>query len=85
MPRYMNSDSTQIGDVGPLPALEKGYITFGTLTRAIRINDSVIKVWADILKRVKHSRLIINSSDFVNYKTKRILISKFNRLKIDIK
>ena len=57
-------NSTQIGDVGPLPALEKGHITFGTLTRAIRINDSVIKVWADILKRVKHSKLIINSGSF---------------------
>ena len=77
-------DSNQMGDVGPLPALENGHITFGTLTRAIRINDRVIKVWADILKRVKHSRLIINSSDFVNYKTKRILISKFKEHKIDI-
>ena len=27
---------------------------------------------------------MINSSDFVNYKTKRILISKFNELNIDI-
>ena len=44
-----------MGKVGPLPALEKGYITFGTLTRAIRINDRVIKVWAEILKRVKNS------------------------------
>ena len=57
-------DSTQTGDVGPLPALKNGHITFGTLTRAIRINDRVIKVWADILKRVKHSKLIINSEDF---------------------
>ena len=43
----------QMGDVGPLPALKKGHITFGTLTRAIRINDRVIKVWADILKELK--------------------------------
>ena len=53
LPHYAaiwDPDSKQIGDVGPLPALEKGHITFGTLTRAIRINDRVIKVWADILK-----------------------------------
>ena len=72
-----------MGDVGPLPALEKGHITFGTVTRAIRINDSVIKVWAEILKRVKNSKLIINSNDFSHYKTKRILISKFNEMNID--
>ena len=55
---------TDMGDVGPLPALKNGHITFGTLTRAIRINDRVIKVWADILKRVENSKLIINSEDF---------------------
>ena len=73
LPNYAviwDPDSKRMGDVGPLPALKKGHITFGTLTRAIRINDRVIKVWADILKRVKNSKLMINSSDFVNYKTK---------------
>ena len=55
-----------MGIVCPLPALEKGYITFGTLTRAIRINDKVINVWCEILKRVKHSKLIINSKSFKN-------------------
>ena len=62
-----------MGDVGPLPALKNGHITFGTLTRAIRINDRVIKVWADILKRVKHSKLIINSGSFKD----QILYDKF--------
>ena len=73
-----------MGEVGPLPALKNGHITFGTLTRAIRINDRVIKVWADILKRVEKSKLIINSSDFIHYKNKRILISKFEEHNIDI-
>jgi predicted O-linked N-acetylglucosamine transferase (SPINDLY family) len=57
--------------------LDKGHITFGTLTRAIRINDRVIKAWSQILKRVKHSKLVINSADFSHYKTKRMIISKF--------
>ena len=86
LPQYhaiWDPDSNQMGDVGTLPALEKGYITFGTLTRAIRINDRVIKVWAEILKSVKNSKLVINSDDFDHYKTKRILISKFNELNID--
>ena len=57
-----------MGGVGPLPALEKDHITFGTLTRTIRINDSVIKVWADILKMIKHSKLIINSKNLIAIK-----------------
>ena len=64
---------TDMGEVGPLPALKNGHITFGTLTRAIRINDRVIKVWANILKRVKHSKLIINSGSFKD----QILCVKF--------
>ena len=68
---------TAMGDVGPLPALENGHITFGTLTRAIRINDSVIKVWADILKKVKNSKLIINSKIFKNSFTKKEFENRF--------
>ena len=48
-----------------LPALSNGFITFGTLTRTIRINDRVIKAWADILTKVPNSKLIINSNNFL--------------------
>ena len=72
----------QMGEVGPLPALKNGHITFGTLTRAIRINDRVIKVWANILKRVKHSKLIINSEDFKKLEMLNHLEDKFNILGI---
>ena len=76
-------DNYSMGNVSPLPAFEKGYITFGTLTRAIRINDNVIKAWSKILKKVKSSKLIINSSDFDHYKTKRMIISKFKEYEVD--
>jgi len=76
-------DKYSMGDVSTLPAAEKGYITFGTLTRAIRINDSVIKAWSEILKRVRNSKLIINSSDFYHYKNKRMIILKFKEYEVD--
>ena len=76
-------DKQNMGSVNTLPALKKGYITFGTLTRSIRINDRVIKVWAEILKRVKNSKLVINSGDFNHYKTKRMIISKFKEYEVD--
>ena len=55
-----------MGQVNKLPALSKGFITFGTLTSTIRINDRVIKAWADILTKVPNSKLIINSKKFFN-------------------
>jgi len=53
-----------MGDVCELPALAKGYVTFGTLTRAVRINYRTIRAWAEILKRVEGSRLLIDSRSF---------------------
>ena len=76
-------DLQKMGSVNRLPALTKGYITFGTLTRAIRINDNVIKAWSEILKRVSNSKLIINSSDFNHYKNRRMIISKFKEYEVD--
>ena len=66
-----------MGDAYPFTCSKKGHITFGTLTRAIRINDRVIKVWADILKRVKHSKLIINNRIFKNSNFKKEYENKF--------
>ncbi|MDR3630594.1 MAG: tetratricopeptide repeat protein [Desulfocapsaceae bacterium] len=66
-----------IGEVGPLPAAERGYITFGTLSRASRINHGLIQVWAEILKRVEGSHLIINSGDFADRTMQTALAEKF--------
>ena len=66
-----------MGEVSPLPALERGYVTFGTLTRSLRINHRTISVWSAILKRVEGSHLIIDSSDFKDKSSQDELISKF--------
>ncbi|TAK91702.1 MAG: tetratricopeptide repeat protein [Burkholderiaceae bacterium] len=53
-----------MGEPGPLPALSQGQITFGALTRSVRINHRVISAWAEILRRVPQSRLVFNSENF---------------------
>jgi predicted O-linked N-acetylglucosamine transferase (SPINDLY family) len=53
-----------MGAEGDLPALRNGFVTFGTLTRAVRINERTIAVWAEILARVPGSRLRIDSFSF---------------------
>lgn len=53
-----------MGEPGPLPALHHGFVTFGTLTRGIRLNHRVIRVWSEILKRTPGSRLLMNSKSF---------------------
>ena len=66
-----------MGDVSPLPAQKTGYITFGTLTRIVRVNYRTIRVWADILKRVVGSKLIINSFSFAEISSQQMMIKRF--------
>jgi protein O-GlcNAc transferase len=65
-PAFVYRPSNEIGEVSELPALKNGYITFGTLSRSVRINERVIKIWSEIIKKIPNSKLIINSRNFKN-------------------
>ncbi len=68
--------------VNALPALERGYITFGTLTRAIRLNQRLIAAWARLLQRVPGSRLVINSHNFSQPEVRELWLQRFEDLGI---
>ncbi len=53
-----------MAEVGPLPAMRKGHVTFGYFGRPERINDRVVKAWSEILAKVPLSRLMLNSKAF---------------------
>ena len=63
--------------VTPLPALSNGFITFGTISKNLRINNNLISIWSIILKRVNKSKLLINNFDLNSHHSKEILISRF--------
>jgi len=46
-------------EISPLPVEEKGFITFGSFNSPKKINQDVIDLWADILKAVPESRLVL--------------------------
>ncbi|MDY0122774.1 tetratricopeptide repeat protein [Sulfurimonas sp.] len=82
-PSFVYSPAAGMGEVNPLPALEKGYVTFGTLTRSIRVNHRTIKAWAELLKRVPDSKLIINSKDYQTSAMQEKLAERFREHEID--
>jgi len=45
--------------IGPLPAKEKGHVTFGSFNNSLKINPYVVELWARVLKANKNSRFLL--------------------------
>jgi protein O-GlcNAc transferase len=46
-------------EVNPLPAIANGYVTFGSFNVPAKICGPVVELWARLLKRVEHSKLLL--------------------------
>ena len=76
-PCFFYRPAEDMGEVNPLPAMSVGYVTFGCLSRGVRINHRVIRVWSELLKRVEGAKLVIDSKDFRETHSQDILAEKF--------
>lgn len=65
--------------VGKLPAIDNGYVTFGSFNNLLKITDGVIKTWADVLNAVKDSRLLIKSRQLGNQMTRDRVLKRFEQ------
>jgi predicted O-linked N-acetylglucosamine transferase (SPINDLY family) len=45
--------------IAPLPAIERGYVTFASFNNPAKISPTVIEVWARILRRLPAARLVL--------------------------
>jgi protein O-GlcNAc transferase len=46
-------------EVAELPAITKGYVTFGSLNKIIKVTEPCAKLWARVLEAVPRSRLVL--------------------------
>jgi predicted O-linked N-acetylglucosamine transferase (SPINDLY family) len=45
--------------VTELPALTRGYVTFGCLSNFCKVNAQVLALWGQVLRQVEHARLVL--------------------------
>ncbi|CDH44155.1 tetratricopeptide repeat protein [Candidatus Contendibacter odensensis] len=64
-------------EVNPLPAEIQGYVTLGSLSRAIRFNERVIAAWSDLLKAIPTARLMLNSPFLGELETAEMVANRF--------
>ncbi len=76
-PGYAYRQAEGMGAVSALPAQDRGFVTFGTLTRSVRINHRTVRVWSQVLHRVPRARLVVDSMNYRNPSVRDELTRKF--------
>ena len=67
-----NSKKQNLPDITPLPYLNNGYITFGSFNGTSKLNTFSIKLWANVLKAVPNSKLLIYRTQMLQRDIDRI-------------
>ena len=63
--------------VGPLPALSSGHVTLGSFNNTSKITSQVVSVWAEILRRLPGTRMVIKYGGFGDVGTRERYIGLF--------
>lgn len=71
LPTYNNQQCMALApEVSPLPALDRGYLTFAANGRANKINPRVIALWAKVLAAVPDSRMLIADASVEDFRAR---------------
>jgi predicted O-linked N-acetylglucosamine transferase (SPINDLY family) len=64
-------------DVGPLPAIHNGYITFGSFNNLTKMNDTVVALWSQILAAIPDSRLYLKAKQLKEASVRQSVVERF--------
>lgn len=66
-------------EVVPPPVLQRGYITLGSFNNPGKVNAQVVEVWAQMLREIPNSKLLLKYRNFDDVATKAHFESQFQR------
>jgi predicted O-linked N-acetylglucosamine transferase (SPINDLY family) len=78
---YQTGDASAV--VAPLPALAQGQVTFGSFNALPKTTPVVIRTWAEILKAVPGSRLVLKSQALADEPTRARVLQAFREQGVD--
>ncbi|MEI6002940.1 tetratricopeptide repeat protein [Paraburkholderia bengalensis] len=64
-------------EAGPLPALERGAITFGCFNHLVKLNDAVIALWSRVLHAVPNARLLLKTKQLDDPSVRTATLERF--------
>ncbi len=67
----------QAPPVNPLPALQNGYITFGSFNNYAKLNPDILKLWAEILHSIPTAKLLLKTKNLNDPKLQQQLTAQF--------
>jgi predicted O-linked N-acetylglucosamine transferase (SPINDLY family) len=60
-----------------LPMLRNGFVTFGVFNRTVKISDSALSVWSDILQQIPNSRIVVKNGSLDDALLRDKLLGRF--------
>jgi predicted O-linked N-acetylglucosamine transferase (SPINDLY family) len=69
--------------VAPLPALGRGFVTFGSFNALAKITDEVLALWARVLAAVPGSRLVLKNKPFACAQARALWMARLGALGVD--
>jgi protein O-GlcNAc transferase len=79
---YAYTPPSDAPSVAPLPALKRGYLTFGVCSNLAKVSGLALDRWAELLRSVPRARLFWRTSAFADAKTRASLLSELSRRKV---
>lgn len=85
MPKVLAAYSPDPGmpPISDLPALKRGFITFGSFNNLDKLNVNVVALWTKLLREIPESRLVLKTKALSNADVREQVISMFSTARAD--